>query len=532
MRVVVEDVPMPRTRQDVWKLGNDWHDTILWYARAVKDLSKRPFSDMTSWRYLAAMHGVSEQLWRHNGYLTRDENLPGAKDFQREDKDQCQHHTWYFLPWHRGYLRAFEKIIASSITKLGGPGDTWALPYWNYNDMQNPNRLKLPPAFGSPTWPDGGDNPLFIRARYGLTGKSGAPIVIDKDSVELETALIEREFAGATTGGSPGFGGGQTPFKHGAAGQSDEGLLEQSPHDNVHGDIGGAQNNDFRNALALGLMSNPSTAGLDPIFWLHHANIDRLWEVWLKRGGHTNPEDSPWRDGPTGARPFIMPEPDGSTRTRFFPREMLDTTSPKLDYTYEDTSDPFPGVERVARRMESLGLELPMTVGAAMTRKPKVELMGAEANALSLAGPDTEARVRLDGPTSRKMLESFQQDRLAAGVGGEPDRVFLNLENITGSSDAASFKIYVGLNQGDNPDDHPANMAGVVTLFGVSEASDASGSHAGNGLNKVVEITKAVDSLHLESATDLNELPIRFVLRRGQQSDIQIGRISIYRQGD
>ena len=60
---------MPRTRRDVWKLGSDWNDTILWYARAVKVMSARPFSDMTSWRYLAAMHGVAEQLWRSNGYM-------------------------------------------------------------------------------------------------------------------------------------------------------------------------------------------------------------------------------------------------------------------------------------------------------------------------------------------------------------------------------------------------------------------------------------------------------------------------------
>src|SRR5262249_29019973 len=30
----------------------------------------------------------------------------------------------------------------------------------------------------------------------------------------------------------------------------------------------------------------------DPIFWLHHANIDRLWNVWLNQGeGRTNPVD-------------------------------------------------------------------------------------------------------------------------------------------------------------------------------------------------------------------------------------------------
>ena len=155
---------MPRTRRDVWKLGNEWDESLLWYARAVKELRRRPFADMTSWRYLAAIHGVSEQLWRHNGYLASGETLPNTTAFQRQDKDQCQHHTWYFLPWHRGYLRAFEKIVAAAIAKLGGPND-WALPYWNYNDAQNPNRLKLPPAFGSTAWPDRGTNPLFVAAR-------------------------------------------------------------------------------------------------------------------------------------------------------------------------------------------------------------------------------------------------------------------------------------------------------------------------------------------------------------------------------
>jgi tyrosinase len=522
---------MPRTRRDVWQLGSNWHPTILWYARAVKKLSERQFDDMTSWRYLAAIHGVSEPLWRHNGYLKLGEALPNTTEFQREDKDQCQHHTWYFLPWHRGYLRAFERIVAEAIAGLGGPKD-WALPYWNYNDQKNPDRLKLPPAFGSDNWPDGGRNPLFVQARYGLTGTSGQPVVLEKDSVLFENALMEPDFPGAPTGGSPGFGGGRTPFKHRGAG--DEGLLEQSPHDHVHGDVGGALNNDFANPLALGLMSNPATAGLDPIFWLHHANIDRLWEVWLKRNrNHVNPTTEPsWMDGPAGARPFVMPEPDNGTRTKFFPREMLDTTVPKLDYIYEDDTDPLPGRDRIALRMDNLGFALPMTAGAAMAKEPQVELLGANTAMVRLAGPDVEARVRLDDASSRKVLRSFRMSELAARTAPEPDRIFLNLENITGSSDAVSFKVYVGLKPNDNPQEHPENLAGVVTLFGMNDATALDSPHGGNGLNKVLEITSMVDRFHLAGVQELNEIPVRFVLRRGRKTDVQIGRISVYRQGE
>ena len=44
---------MPNMRQDVWKLGTGWSDTLLWYARAVRDLQTQKINDPTSWRYLA-----------------------------------------------------------------------------------------------------------------------------------------------------------------------------------------------------------------------------------------------------------------------------------------------------------------------------------------------------------------------------------------------------------------------------------------------------------------------------------------------
>jgi tyrosinase len=59
------------------------------------------------------------------------------------------------------------------------------------------------------------------------------------------------------------------------------------PHNRIHVLIGGTG----------GFMSDPATAALDPIFWLHHCNIDRLWNKWLAGGGgRSNPPvtDVPW----------------------------------------------------------------------------------------------------------------------------------------------------------------------------------------------------------------------------------------------
>src|SRR5262249_7089966 len=147
-------------------------------------------------------------------------------------------------------------------------------------------------------------------------------------------------------------------------------------------------------------------------------------------------------------------------------------------------------------------------------------------------GPNVAARVRLDPATTRKVLRSFQASELSARNAAEPDRIFLNLENITGSSDATSFKVYVGLRPDENPQEHPDNLARIVTLFGLNEASALDRQHGGNGLNKVLEITKVIDRLHLAGLRELHELLLRFILRHGRESDVSIGRISIYRQGE
>jgi tyrosinase len=35
-------------------------------------------------------------------------------------------------------------------------------------------------------------------------------------------------------------------------------------------------------------MGNIGTAAYDPIFWSHHAMIDRLWLIWQARHGNAN----------------------------------------------------------------------------------------------------------------------------------------------------------------------------------------------------------------------------------------------------
>src|SRR5947209_4199060 len=199
---------MTVVRKNVYELGGDWAEPILWYARGVKAMKARKLNEPTAWRFYGAIHGIFPPLWQQYGYLTSSDTLPTTA-VQKKYWKQCQHGSWYFLPWHRGYLIAFEAIIRDAVVKAGGPS-TWTLPYWNYFKA---NQNALPPAFGSPDWPDGnGDNPLFVEQRYGPNGDGNVFVPVDQVNMN---ALGDPDFTGDANGGSPGFGGVDTGFSHG-----------------------------------------------------------------------------------------------------------------------------------------------------------------------------------------------------------------------------------------------------------------------------------------------------------------------------
>jgi len=94
---------MTFVRREVRKLGCKWNDTILWYAKGVRALQRKPITDAESWWFLGAMHGFHPVVWKEFEFITDTTILPDEQVHKRF-WEQCQHQSWYFLPWHRGYL--------------------------------------------------------------------------------------------------------------------------------------------------------------------------------------------------------------------------------------------------------------------------------------------------------------------------------------------------------------------------------------------------------------------------------------------
>ena len=254
---------MAGIRRDVASLGAGWNPTLEWYAKAIRKLQTRPLNDRTSWWYLGAIHGFDQARWVARGFIKATDALPPATD--AGVWDQCQHQTWYFLPWHRGYLHAFEAIVAATIKDLGGPTD-WALPYWNYFGPDSSAAVKIHTAFTARKMADGSPNPLKVPRTHTRLRRAKLNL----------NAMKDKQYTAAL--GVAAFGGSATGFSHFGGGLS--GSLELNPHNVVHVRIGE-------------LMENPNTAALDPIFWLHHCNVDRLWAAWLSRAGNVRSTGMP-----------------------------------------------------------------------------------------------------------------------------------------------------------------------------------------------------------------------------------------------
>ncbi|SFR75078.1 Common central domain of tyrosinase [Agromyces sp. CF514] len=219
-----------------------WHPILDAYARGVEvmkavDAAGPPTPQ--SWMWAANTHGIDQFTPRRAAWA------------------QCTHASLFFLPWHRAYLAWFEQHIRDA-----SGDDDWALPYWDYSAPGSTRRLPVEFAVERRTV-DGVlvDNPLFSPARSTQAIPAASADIVE--ALAQPSYVLERE---------AGFGG--------TLPDQSFGTVEDRPHNYVHMAIGG-------------VMRSPSTAGRDPVFWLHHANIDRLWEVWLSLEGSVRLTDAP-----------------------------------------------------------------------------------------------------------------------------------------------------------------------------------------------------------------------------------------------
>ncbi len=361
------------------------------YANAVRTMMNTPERNPVGWLFQWYTHGVRDDNNRTKAteiarvYPTASPQ----KTLAQQAWETCQaHHDGdiedFFLPWHRMYLFFFERIIQ----KVSG-NSNFALPYWDYTNTSS----RLPPPFINP---GNTSNPLFRQSRRSSVN-AGNPI--DAGSPGLLNLNALRQCTYSPVGSAiPGF-------------NMD---LDLNLHGRVHVRVG----ND------LGMGQIPWAAN-DPIFYLHHCNIDRLWASW-NSAGRRNPNTTSWLN-----KTFVFADENG-VRVVGKVSDFRDIAS--LRYRYEQlatvpTCPPGAGAAGPPRRVRvATALQLSSTPAKARLLPPPGPGAGLS---------DLAARVRnLSG--NRRLYLVIKKLSAQAAPGTHFD-VFLELPgDVTGSAAEAN----------------------------------------------------------------------------------------------
>ena len=310
------------------------------YAEAVADMKQRANSDPYSWNQQDGTHGsllgtmdslktkapelgfsqdgigtplTEEQIVKGNTVLNNCTHYSAfwSGVIQNGNADEPsssipQNVTPNFLPWHRLYLQSHETVIREVLRQKGAKGwKSWALPYWDYT-----KQAKMPKLFRGKG--NNGNSALYEPSRSQVLNRGGSLRDLLEPRSDIIPMMMQEEL------GKP-----ISAFKYQQRGkenalekthfQTFTSYVQQVPHNNMHDISGGLADSytskekilkrtdqfassiwdvdDFADEIrsdvmnpqsttAPGLMGLVPAAASDPVFWVHHAFIDRIWSSW------------------------------------------------------------------------------------------------------------------------------------------------------------------------------------------------------------------------------------------------------------
>ncbi|MET9699381.1 tyrosinase family protein [Streptomyces sp. NPDC006529] len=200
--------------------------------------------------------GYDRFVTTHNGFIMGD----------TDSGDRVGHRSPSFLPWHRRFLIEFE-------TALQRIDPAVALPYWDWTTDRTPRsslwaadflggtgRARDGQVMDGPFAHSAGKWPLAVRVdgREYLRRALGTGVAELPTKAEVESVLALSVYDSA-------------PWNSSSSGFRNhlEGWRGPNLHNRVHVWVGGQ----------MGTGASPN----DPVFWMHHAYIDKLWAEWQAR---------------------------------------------------------------------------------------------------------------------------------------------------------------------------------------------------------------------------------------------------------
>lgn len=483
--------PGVRMKLEAFVQGPDGQKRLASLQKAIAkmkslDKSTNPQDFRRSWAYWANIHGyygaqspdgtVAEQIayLKQNGFASYVKYYQGIVD--QTPPDQVAKTTWAtcehsggqqsqqapnFFLWHRMYLYHFEKVL-----QWAAQDPTLRLPYWNYTD---PAQERVPAEFRatSSVLYDDKRNPDINAGTKQLNPQS-----TNIDTVLKISNYLDYEFK-----------------------------IERGIHGYVHCTVGPT--------CPVAHMGDVPVAGNDPVFYTHHANIDRMFSCWEAKYGFPS--------GSWSTQQYSFPDQNGNMVTAPV-SDFLDTT--KLGYVYDNSTN----CSRTKLLAQATAQVAVKPVSVAKVTKP-IELK--------------TSKVSVDIP-----LNPAAHDVLRAQNATAPQATYLVLADITAKKPpGAVLDVYIA----KKSDPNARQFVGTIAWFhdfGVgqhhkapldkTEEFDISAQLAALGLDNEESATVSIEAssglVPVESNTSPVAKPLAAEVTFNAEAGVSIGSIEI-RQG-
>ena len=226
-----------------------------------------------------------------------------------------------------------------------------------------------------------------------------------------------------------------------------------------------------------------------------------------------------------------MPMPGGESWT-YSPGDVNSIAS--LNYSYQELGTAAQPVHSAtALRLQTLGVAGAADLAAATATSPRhrapAELLGASQGVVHVSGREAPSvPVRLDAGGRQAVVASLR----AASASTLPDQVYLRLDQVRGTLDAAVIGVYIDLPVNPRVEDLRKCHAGDIGLFGMRRASALHGAHGGDGLSFVLDVSRLFDRMYLEGKLSGGDVRVTLRPRRDLPgaSKVDVGLLSLYRQ--
>ncbi|TYH67086.1 hypothetical protein ES332_D06G164500v1, partial [Gossypium tomentosum] len=340
------------------------------FTKAMELMKALPDDDPRSFKQQANVHcAYCNGAYDHVGF---------------PDKQLQIHFSWLFFPFHRFYLYFYEGYWGNPTSPL-------------YDEKRNVDHQP----------------PKMLDLDYAGTEE----LLSKRDQIKSNLSVMYRQMVTYKT----------PSLFHGAAYRAGDnpspgmGSVENNPHTAVHRWVG-----DKREPFSED-MGNFYSAGRDPLFYAHHCNVDRLWNIWKLLLGkkRTDFTDTDWLDSS-----FLFYD-DNANLVRVKVRDCLNSRT--LGYDYQKVNIPWlknkPTPRRPGRGSGS---------GSAMAAETNTKTVIRNAFPIVL-----DKLVRIEVPRTKKSRTKVEK---------ENEEEVLVLQNIRVDRDVAvKFDVYINDEDDETP---------------------------------------------------------------------------------